>query len=569
MDRWGAKEPRILRQCRPGVPNRPPYAYNPQTVPADGRWPDPGWEIRTIGTTTEPERRPLRRGLKPRPTASVPGRLENVAPTCSWVGDSWMPGINVMRTVRVGLFAIGLDAYWPQFDGLKARLEGYVATLASRLQRPGVDLVNLGLIDTPVKALESGHRFRREDVDLIFLYATTYALSSTVLPVVQRARVPVVVLNLQPAAAIDYQAFSRMNDRTAMTGEWLAHCGACPVPEVANVFRRAGVAFHQVTGMLESDPICWAEIDAWIDAARVADVMFHNRLGLMGHYYGGMLDIYSDLTLHCATFGGHIEILEVDELAALRREVASASIADRVTEFRDCFDVQSDCADAELERAARTSIALDRLIGLHDLGSLAYYYAGVGVDENEDAISSMILGSSLLTARGVPVAGEYEIKNVQAMKILDALGAGGSFTEYYAMDFTDDVVLMGHDGPGHTAIADGRTRVRPLQVYHGKVGSGLSVEMSVKHGPVTLLSVVENGSGRLSLLVAEGASVPGPIMEIGNTNSRYRFPIGARRFVTDWNSHGPAHHCAVGVGHLAGTLDKLGKLLSVDVHNVC
>jgi len=341
------------------------------------------------------------------------------------------------------------------------------------------------------------------------------------------------------------------------------------VPEIANVFRRAGVDFHQVTGMLDNDPICWTEVDAWIDAARVADVMFHNRLGLMGHYYGGMLDIYSDLTQHCATFGGHIEILEVDELAALRRDVTPQQVRCRVAQIADIFDVQPDCPASELERAARTSVALDALVERHDLGSLAYYYMGVGVDENEDAISSIIVGNSLLTARGIPVAGEYEVKNVQAMKILDTLGAGGSFTEYYAMDYADDVVLMGHDGPGHLAIAEGKTKVRPLQVYHGKVGRGLSVEMTVKHGAVTLLSVVERGTGRLGLLVAEGESVPGPIMEIGNTNSRYRFPIGARRFVNEWNGHGPAHHCAVGVGHLADRLTKLGKLLRMDVNQVC
>ena len=474
-----------------------------------------------------------------------------------------------MRNVRVGLFGIGLDAYWPQFNGLQERLLSYLDVVAERLHHPGVDVVNAGLVDTPVKALAAGHRFRREDVDLVFLYATTYALSSTVLPVVQRARVPVIVLNLQPAPAIDYAAFNRMNDRTAMTGEWLAHCGACPVPEIANVFRRAGVDFHQVTGMLDNDPICWTEVDAWIDAARVADVMFHNRLGLMGHYYGGMLDIYSDLTQHCATFGGHIEILEVDELAALRRDVTPQQVRCRVAQIADIFDVQPDCQASELERAARTSVALDALVERHDLGSLAYYYMGVGVDENEDAISSIIVGNSLLTARGIPVAGEYEVKNVQAMKILDTLGAGGSFTEYYAMDYADDVVLMGHDGPGHLAIAEGKTKVRPLQVYHGKVGRGLSVEMTVKHGAVTLLSVVERGTGRLGLLVAEGESVPGPIMEIGNTNSRYRFPIGARRFVNEWNGHGPAHHCAVGVGHVADRLTKLGKLLRMDVNQVC
>jgi L-arabinose isomerase len=474
-----------------------------------------------------------------------------------------------MRNVRVGLFGIGLDAYWPQFEGLKPRLEGYVQLVAERLRRPGVDVVDLGLIDTPPKALDAGHRFRAEDVDLIFLYVTTYALSATVLPVVRRARVPVIVLNLQPAAAIDYTRVNAMRDRTAMTGEWLAHCSACSVPEIASVFRRAGIDFHQVTGLLHGDDACWTEVDDWIAATRTVHVLSHNRLGLMGHYYGGMLDIYTDLTRHCATFGGHIEILEVEELAALRRDLPTAAIAAQVAAFRDAFDIQPDCAAEEIERAARTSVALDRLVAKHDLGSLAYYHKGSGVEENEDVMSSIILGTSLLTSRGVPVAGEYEVKNVQAMKLLDTLGAGGSFTEYYAMDFTDDVVLMGHDGPGHMAIANGRTKVRPLGVYHGKVGRGLSVEMSVRHGPVTLLSVIETGSGGLGLLMAEGKSVEGPILEIGNTNSRYRFPVGARAFVNAWNSHGPAHHCAVGVGHVAGTLEKIAALLQIDAVRVC
>ena len=408
------------------------------------------------------------------------------------------------RPLRVGLFGIGLDTYWPQFKGLKPRLEGYVRAVQKKLERPGVEVVNLGLIDNPVKALTAGHQFRAADVDVIFLHVTTYALSSTVLPVVQRAKVPVIILNLQPTAAIDYEKFNALGDRTVMTGDWLAHCAACPVPEIANVFSRARIDFHQITGMLHDDPVCWNEVDAWIDAARVAHTMFHNRLGLMGHYYGGMLDIYSDTTLQCATFGGHLEIVEVDELAALRRDVSAAQIQQRVARFKKVFAVQSDCSQPELERAARTSVALDRLVKEHDLGSLAYYYMGTGNAENEDAISSIILGNSLLTARGIPVAGEYEVKNAQAMKIMDTFGVGGSFTEYYAMDFADDVVVMGHDGPGHIAIAEGKTKVRPLKVFHGKVGRGLSVEMSVKHGPVTLLSVVQTVDGRLTLLAAEG-----------------------------------------------------------------
>lgn len=473
------------------------------------------------------------------------------------------------HSLKIGLFGIGLDAYWPQFEGLKQRLEGYLQIVEEKMERPDVDIVNLGLIDSPQKAVDAGHDFRRSDVDLIFLYVTTYALSSTVLPVVQRAKVPVVILNVQPVDAIDYAKFNALGDRAKMTGEWLAHCSACPLPEIANVFNRCGIGFHQITGVLQGDDRLWQEIGEWIDAARVAHALSHNRLGLMGHYYSGMLDIYTDITRQIATFGGHIEMVEVEELAALRREVDKEAVERKLEEFRERFDIQSDCSDSELERAALTSVALDRLVEIKGIGSMAYYYMGSGNEENEDVMSSIILGTSLLTANGVPVAGEYEVKNAQAMKIMDTLGVGGSFTEYYAMDFKDDVVLMGHDGPGHIRIAQGKTKVRPLEVYHGKVGKGLSVEMSVRRGSVTLLSVVESRDGSLKFLVAEGESVDGAILEIGNTNSRYRFPIGARAFVERWNEQGPAHHCAVGVGHVASCLGKLGKLVGVEVVQVC
>lgn len=470
---------------------------------------------------------------------------------------------------KVGLFGIGLDAYWPQFSGLKDRLIGFTEQVARHIESSGVKVVNLGLIDTPEKSFAAGHELRKADVDLIFLYVTTYALSSTVLPAVRRAKVPVIILNLSPAPAIDYERFNRLGDRTRMTGEWLAFCQACPVPEIANVFNRCRIPFFQVSGILDNDPVAWTEISDWVEAARVAHVMEHNRLGVMGNYYGGMLDIYSDFTQQCAYFGGHIEIVGVEELAALRRDVSDVDASRRVQEFITSFDIQADCSPEELVRAARTSLALDRLVENHNLGSLAYYHKGVANSENEDAISSIILGTSLLTARGVPVAGEYEIKNVQAMKILDAFGVGGSFTEYYAVDYNDDVVLMGHDGPGHIRSAQGKTKVRPLEVYHGKVGHGLSVEMSVKHGPVTLLSVVQTVDGKLQLLTAEGESMPGPILEIGNTNSRYRFSVGARNFLNEWNAHGPAHHCAVGVGHVSVKLKKLAALLGMECARVC
>jgi len=412
------------------------------------------------------------------------------------------------HNLKIGLFGIGLDTYWPQFEGLKNRLEGYLMEVYEKLNSFDAEIVNLGLIDNPEKAFEAGHKFRQADVDIIFLYVTTYALSSTVLPVVQRAKVPVIILNLSPEQAIDYSRFNNLNDRTKMTGEWLAYCSACPVPEIANVFIRAGIKFHQIAGVLRNDNEFWNEVSEWIEAAMVANIMFHNRMGCMGHYYSGMLDIYSDLTQQYAHFGGHIEMLEVDDLSALRRDVTDKKIDERLNLFYQHFEIDPLCPEKELRCAARTSVALDNLVNKHDLGSLAYFYNGTGVEENEDAISSIILGNSLLTARGIPVAGEYEIKNVQAMKIMDSFGAGGSFTEYYAMDFNDDVVLMGHDGPGHIKIAEGKTKVKPLEVYHGKVGKGLSVEMSVKHGPVTLLAVVQKADGKLMLLMAEGESVP-------------------------------------------------------------
>lgn len=473
-----------------------------------------------------------------------------------------------MPELRIGLCGIGLDAYWPQFEGLRACLEGYVRAVGERFRRAGAVVVELGLADTAERGREAGHICRRQDVDLLVVYVTTYALSSTVLPMVQRAGVPVLVLNLQPTAAIDYAAFNKLPDRTAMTGEWLAYCSACPMPEIANVLARAGISFHQVTGVL-GDAATWSEIDAWIAAARVKKVLSENRLGLMGHYYSGMLDIMTDVTQAAITFGCHIEHVEVDELSALRTLVTAEEIAVRVREFRERFDVQEDCSTEELARAARTSVALDRLVAAHDLNSLAYYAMGSGVPANEDTMSSIILGTSLLTARSVPVAGEYEVKNALAMKIMDCLGAGGSFTEYYALDLNADHVLMGHDGPGHIAIAESKTKVRPLTVYHGKVGRGLSVEMSVKHGPVTLLSVVEDRAHGFKLLVAHGESVPGEVLRIGNTNSHYRFPIGARGFVEAWNAQGPAHHCAVGVGHLGGTLGRLARLLGIPCVQVC
>jgi len=463
--------------------------------------------------------------------------------------------------MKVGLFSIGLDTYWDQFDGLLDNLNGHHAEIHDRIATMGADVVDAGMVDDPNKAQVAADLFKREDVEMIFLFVSTYALSSTVLPVVQKAKVPVVILNIQPVAQLDYGEFNAMDDRGKMTGVWLEHCQSCSLPELACVFNRADIDYHVVSGFLQ-EVIVWKEINDWLDAARVAAGMRANRVGVLGHYYGGMLDVYSDLTQQSITFGNHFELLEMCELVELRQAVTDDEVVDKIAEFNEKFDISSECEQTEIERAAKTSVALDKLIQAHELGSMAYYYEGTG--EYENIVTSIIAGNTLLTGNNTPIAGECEVKNVQAMKIMDLFGVGGSFSEFYLSDYVDDVIYLGHDGPAHFAIAEGEVGLVPLPVYHGKPGRGLSIQMTVKHGPITVLSVVQHRDGSVSLQFAEGESVEGPVLQIGNTNSRYRFPIGARAFMNEWSRGGPSHHCAIGVGHIGHKIEKLAALLGIE-----
>ena len=467
--------------------------------------------------------------------------------------------------MRVGVFGIGLAAYWPQFDGLRQRLEGYQRGIESRLEGMGAEVVSAGLVDTAQAARRAGETLAAARLDLLLLYTATYATSSQVLPTVQVVDAPVVILNLQPTRTLDYEGMT--------TAEWLANCSACCVPEIAGALTRARIPYRTVTGtLLDGDP-AWAVLREWLDAASAVRSLRAARLGFLGHTYPGMLDLYSDFTQVHAQTGAHVELLEIDDLVE-RVEAADADAIERKgEEIRQTFELADAGVDpiaAEItpevfEWSARVAVGLDQLVEDFELNALTYYYRGVGGNIAERVSAGLIVGNSLLTARGVPASGEGDLKTNIAMLLLDRLGAGGSYTEFYALDFDDEFVLMGHDGPGHLAIAEGRPTARALKLYHGKSGAGLSIEMKVRLGPVTILGVTQTADGRLKLIAAEGESIPGPTFRIGNTNSRIRFGSGPTAFFDAWCAEGPTHHVALGVGHQLRRLEKVATLLGLEL----
>jgi L-arabinose isomerase len=477
---------------------------------------------------------------------------------------------------QVGVFGIGLAAYWPQFEGLKERLEDYQKIVEQRLTDLGARVVSAGLVDTAPAAQAAGDLFVRENVDFIICYVGTYATSSQVLPAVQRRRSPVLVLNLQPSPALDYP--------NTDTGEWLAHCCACCVPEISNAFARSRIQFNVVSGLLNPAEgaanryyeRAWSEIADWVQAARVMRELNYSRIGFLGHTYPGMLDMYSDFTMHHAQLGAHIEVLEIDDLHACLEAVAEAEITAKLDEIERTFEITEagrdkismPVAPEALQWSARVACALDRLVADFDLNGLTYYYRGLNGNPNEELGASLIVGNSLLTARGIPASGEGDLKTCIAMLLMDRLGAGGSFTEFYAMDFNDDFILMGHDGPGHIAISDQKPILRGLGLFHGKRGYGLSVEFKVKTGPVTILGLTQTADGRLKMLAAEGESIPGPTMAIGNTNSRLKFSLDPAEFMNRWAEEGPTHHCALSVGHQLSKIKKLARLSGLELVTV-
>lgn len=494
--------------------------------------------------------------------------------------------IKPAKRPRIGLYSIGHEHYWSQFDGLLDRLLGYNRFIESGLSAHG-EVCNVGMIDGEARARQAAERFNAANVDIIFCHAATYAMSASHIHIARHCQRPMIVLNLQPTAAMDYA-------RTT-TGEWLAHCVGCCVPEIANALNRSSIDFHLVSGLLGLSKTpeisladertaehpeaiaAWKQIQAWVQAAGVARTLCEGRMGFLGHTYPGMLDMHSDFTMMSARTGMHVEILEMCDLAKLLQSVTAAEAKAKLDQVQEMFVLSEDSPADPLARkpkpeqlnvAVRVAVAQEKLVREFDLDALTYYYRGREGNEYEQLQEALILGNSLLTAQGIPCSGEGDMKTAVAMKICDLLCTGGSYTEIVASDYNYGTIILGHDGPFHIAIADGKPILRGMGLYHGKWGTGVSVEATVQKGPVTLLNLTEIEGGKLRFIANHGEAIDAPVLKIGNTMTHVRFCRGPSQMMNDWFALAPTHHGALAVGHHAGTFRKVATLLGTEFHTV-
>ncbi|MFC1434040.1 arabinose isomerase [Streptacidiphilus sp. N1-3] len=463
------------------------------------------------------------------------------------------------RRTKVGLVSGGLGAYWPQFPELLPQLQRSAARVAERMRALDCEVVDVGFISDAQDGARAAEQLRVAGCDLIVGFLTTYMTASMLVPIAQRSGAPVLLINLQPTESMDHAGFD--------TGQWLAYCGACPLPEMANAFLRCGIPFRSVSGYVE-DERAWTRIGRWIAAAGVRGALRHGRHGLMGHLYPGMLDVSTDLTLVPANLGGHMEVLEFDDLRVRVAAVTDAEVDARIALAGEVFEVDPSVQEEDFRWAAKVSVGLDRLVDDFALDSLAYYHRGLDGEQHERLGAGMILGASLLTARGVPTTGEYELRTSLAMLVVDRLGGGGSFTELQALNFHDNVVEMGHDGPAHLAISQKKPLLRGLGVYHGKRGWGVSVEFDVTHGPVTAFGIAQLRDGAFRFVASTGRVVPGPLLRIGNTTSRVDFGCDPGEWTDAWSATGISHHWALGTGDLVPQLRATADLLGIELVEV-
>lgn len=467
---------------------------------------------------------------------------------------------------RVGVISVGHEPYWEQFPALKEELQGYGREFEHMLGHHDVEVVSAGFVDSVDKSFAASSFLKSQDIDFLFCFLSTYVTSSTAATPILNCSVPTVLVALQPRKRLDY--------RNTTTYMQLANDNICSLPEIGGVLIRAGKpAAGMIVGTLYDDARAQEQLKGWCQAANARRAFKYAKIGYMGHTYEGMYDMNTDPTAFTAAFGAHVQMLEMCDLAKLVNGGTAKETAAKIEEIKSVFTIADPFIDPvtrpikqeDMEWSAKVAVGLDKLIVEYDLTGLAYYYRGLDNNEYERISSNMVLGNSLLTGKGVPLAGEADLKTCAAMLIIDRLDAGGSFAELHPCDFVDDIVLVGHDGPHNIKISDGKPIIRGLDLFHGKRGSGIGVEFSIKSGPVTLLGISQTADGRFKMIATEGESIKGEIPQTGNTNTRVKFDCSVAEFVEKWCSAGTTHHFALGVGHVNTKIRNVAKMLGMEL----
>ena len=469
------------------------------------------------------------------------------------------------RTAKIGIFAVVHEIYFEQFEGLRKKLCDYHNDLIEAVKVNGVEVVNFGFSGNNSQAYELAAEIKKQDVDLLICNMITYATSSVFAPIILGCDVPMILTALQPRSKLDYSK--------ANTFMQLENDNICAVPEFMGVANRLGKKIYDVIiGMLYDDEAAMAEIAKWCNIAMVLHDLKGARLGLMGHTMEAMYDMHADPTAISAAFGVHVPLLEIDDVVKVYNEITEEEIQAKIKVIDDEFDmpdpksdpITTKLTDADKLQAAKSAVALDRLVDKYNLTGLAYYYEGLDNTIQRTIASTFIVGNSILNAQGIPMCGEFDIKTCIAMLIMDRLDIGGSFAELHPFDFEEDFILVGHDGPHHLAIADGKPILRSLKKYHGKPGSGAGVEFKIKEGPITMLGITQTYDGKFKFVIGEGYSKSGPIPPTGNTNTRGFFEPTTKEFIKKWVMEGPTHHYALGTGHHADELVKIADILGIE-----
>ena len=471
-----------------------------------------------------------------------------------------------MKKTKIAIISLGHYIYFKQFEGLKEELMKKTEELASYVNPETCEIIDAGYVDCVEESFRAVKELRRADPDLLFIILSTYVPSAVCAQIARYLDVPQVLVAIQPLNHLDYSHCT--------TYMQLANDDVCAMPEIAGVYERLGKKIPSciVASSSQKDYIA-REVSEWVDAATALAAFKYETIGYLGHTYEGMYDMHTDPTAFSAAFGSHVKMLEMCELMAHLETVTDEEIKEKCTEIREKFKICDPSVDPitdyvhdeDLELSAKIAVALDKLVDANKLTALAYYYKSEPGNPYEEVAANLIIGNTLLTSSGTPLAGEADLKTAAAMLIMKSIGGGGSFAEIHPFDTDDDVVLIGHDGPHNIAIAEGKPRLRKLKKYHGKSGSGIGVEFSLKSGPMTLLSINVDRNGKFRMIAAEGESLPGEIPQTGNTNTRVTFGCAINEFLARWCEAGPTHHLALGTGHRLGALKKFSAISGIDL----